>query len=210
MGPVTNAEWIATRLDGVVYPFQGRHHEWLLSLLAERSEYGVYAFEPNLLVILRRGHPKDSNREVGGHLLCTVQAEDLNHKTGHVVRDENACDGSALMFKPGDGDGFAAFGYYRDLPAGTYQVTFRIRARAAKPGEFACLEVSENRGQSIRTTAAIRETIPRYTNVVLKAVLSGEGGVEFRIRKSGAGYLWADQITWERQEDPAGPRPASP
>ena len=202
MAPVTNAEWIATRLDGVVYPCQD-HQEWLVSqLLSDQSEYGVYAFATNFVAVFKRGYPKDLNRHVLEQLLGTVQAENLNHKTGRTVRDGNAFDGMAFMFKPGDADGFMAFGDYRDLPAGTYQVKFRIRAKAIKSCDFARLEVSEKRGQSIRANTAVCETLPSYTNVTLNAVLSGEGGVEFRILKTGAGSLWADQITWERQEPP--------
>lgn len=204
MEAATNAEWIATRLDGVVHPCED-HTEWLVSqLLSERSDYGVYAFETSCVAVFKRGHPKDLNRPVLNQFLCAVQAEDLPHRTGCVVRDGLALDGRALMFKPGDPDGFAAFGYYRNLPAGTYRVAFRIRAKAAAR-EFAILDVTENRGRSIRASAAIADSLPEYTDVVLRATLSGEGGVEFRIRKTGPGWLWADQIAWERQDDPLPP-----
>lgn len=210
MAPVTNVEWIVTRLDGVVYPCKD-HREWLEShLLSDRSEYGVYAVETNFVVVFKRGYTKDLNRRLLEQLLCTIQAEDLLHKTGRVVRDGNALDGLAFMFGPVDSDGFAGFGRYIDLPAGTYEVTFRIRTKASGTRDFACLDVSENRGQSIRSKAVIREAMPHYTNVVLHAVLSGEGGVEFRIRKTGAGYLWADQITWERLDARAVSRDAPP
>lgn len=202
MQPDTQAEWIATRLDDVVYPCHN-HHEWLVSrLLSDQSEYGVYAVETNLLAVFCRGYPPDLNRPLREQILHTVQADDLFHQTGRVVRDGDALDGLALMFQPGDRAGFAGFGRYRDLPAGTYQVTFRIRSQATRSGEFARLEVSENRGRSVRADTAIGETWPQYTNVVLRAVLSGEGGVEFRIRKTGAGYLWADQIAWQRLASP--------
>ncbi len=208
MDPATNAEWIATRLDGIVHPCQD-HQEWLVSqLLSDRSAYGVVAFETNFIIVFRRGYPQALNRQVLENLLSTVQAEDFLHHTGHVVRDGNALDGLAFMFSPRDADGFALFGYYLDLPAGTYEVTFRVRARAPRPCDFARLEVTENCGRNIRAQVAIRETLPHYTNLVLQATLSGDGGVEFRIRKTGSGYLWADQVAWKRQPSP--PRTAPP
>ncbi len=210
MNPATDAEWIATRLDGVVYPCLD-HQEWLAALLLpEGSDYGVAAFEPYFAAVLRRGHPCTLNARVLRDLLSTVQLEDLNHRSGRVVRDGRALDGLALRIAPGDRNEFAAFGRYRDLPAGNYRVAFRIRSRAVAAGEFAVLEVTENRGRTLRASRSVSETLPDYTEVALTAVLEGTGGVEFRIRKTGPGWLWTDQISWSRQEEPGMPADSSP
>ena len=210
MEPVTNADWIATRLDGIVYPCKN-HEEWLLNfLLSKDSPYGVYAVEPNLLAVFKRGHPKDLNRAVLEQQLCAVETENLLHQTGRTVRDGHALNGLALMFTPDDGNRFAAFGRYLDLPAGTYRVTFRIRTQMKQPRAIARLEVTENAGRSIRASRIVDEILPGYTDLALEAKLSGESRTEFRILKTGPGRLWADRIRWERLDDPPQQPPAQP
>ncbi|MBU4286378.1 MAG: DUF2079 domain-containing protein [Verrucomicrobia bacterium] len=199
LSPSCKTEWLATRLDGETYPFlNDEHFDWLIgTILATNSAYGLVA-ENDVVAIFRRGAPTTANAALAFRLEHTIRATEFNHQTGTGITDDQAGDGLAWRCKPQDSEGAFIFGHYLDLPAGDYEITFRLRGAGRAKSPYARLDVSENGGRFIRAEHLLAGDTGGYREIKLQARLTGMGAVEFRGFKIGPGEIVVDRVSWRR------------
>lgn len=199
LSPSCKTEWLATRLDGETYPFPNNEHfDWLIgAMLATNSAYGLVA-ENDVVAIFRRGAPTTANAALAFRLAHTIRAVEFHHQTGTRITDDQAGGGLAWQCKPQDREGFFIFGHYLDLPAGDYEITFRLRGAGHAESPYARLDVSENRGRFIRAEYLLSGDTGGYREIKLRARLTGVGAVEFRGFKIGPGEIVVERVSWRR------------
>ncbi|MCX6992790.1 MAG: DUF2079 domain-containing protein [Kiritimatiellaeota bacterium] len=199
LSPSCETEWLATRLDGETYPFPNdEHFDWLIgTMLATNSDYGLVA-ENDVVAIFRRGAPTTANAALAFRLEHTIRATEFHHQTGTRINDDQAGGGLAWRCKPQDSDGFFIFGNYRDLPAGDYEITFRLRGTGSTNLPYARLDVSENDGRFIRAEHLLAGDTGGYREIKLLARLTGVGTAEFRGLKIGPGEIVVERVSWRR------------
>ena len=199
LSPSCKTEWLATRLDGETYPFPNNEHfDWLIgAMLATNSAYGLVA-ENDVVAIFRRGAPTTANAALAFRLGHTIRATEFHHQTGTRITDDQAGGGLAWRCKPQDGEGFFIFGHYLDLPAGDYEITFRLRGAGRVESPYARLDVCEDRGRLIRAEHLLSGDTGGYREIKLQARLTGVGAVEFRGFKIGPGEIVVERVSWRR------------
>ncbi len=136
----------------------------------------------------------------------TWEGEALEHHMGSVVADEQASRGMALLGRQGVDDAGPWYGPYTcALPAGDYEVLYRLRTDSTGPGSgLATVDIAGNQGT---ITYGYRPVAPddfaglAYQEFRLPLAYSaapscqpGLNGLEFRTWYSGAGNLWLDQV----------------
>ena len=199
LSPECKTEWLATRLDGETYPLPNNaHFDWLIgTMLATNSAYGLVA-ENDVVAIFRRGAPTTANAALAFRLGHTIRATEFHHQTGARITDNQAGGGLAWRCKPQDREGFFFFGHYLDLPAGDYEITFRLRGTGRAQLPYARLDVSENRGRCIRAEYLLAGDTGGYCEIKLRARLTGMGAAEFRGAKIGPGEIVVERVSWRR------------
>jgi len=199
LSPSCKTEWLATRLDGNTYPFpDNEHFGWLIgAMLATNSAYGLVAAN-EVVAIFRRGASTTANAALAFRLAHTIRITEFHHQTGAHITDDQADSGLAWRCKPQDSDGAFIFGHYLDLPAGDYEITFRLRGAGHTNSPYARLDVSENRGRFIRAEYLLAGDTGGYREIKLLARLTGTGAVEFRGFKIGPGEIAVDRVSWRR------------
>lgn len=199
LSPSCKTEWLATRLDGATYPFpDNKHFDWLIgTMLATNSDYGLVD-ENDVVAIFRRGAPTTANAALAFRLGHTIRATEFHHQTGTGIVDEQAVNGLAWRCKPQDREGAFIFGHYLDLPAGDYEITFRLRGAGRAKPPYARLDVSENRGHVVRAEHLLAGDTGGYREIKLRGRLTGAGDVEFRGFKIGPGEIVVDRVSWRR------------
>ena len=199
MAPSANTPWLVTRLDGQVYPCSDDgHHLWLQDqLLATSSRYGLVAADEHV-AIFRRDAPTTDNAELAFRLKHTIYAENFHHRTGQPIADALSAHGIAWQCKPRDPDGPALFGRYLDLPAGEYEITFRLRGGNHGTTPYALLDVTEANGRTTCAEYSLKDSTDGYRDITLKARLTDARAVEFRVFKVGRGEITVDRVMWRK------------
>lgn len=122
------ADWLVLRFDGLVYPFDpARYHDWLTTLLATNSPFGVYALGDERIVILRYGHAHALNA-TASRIERGVDAEDLLHAFGRPVTDHAALNELVWEAGPHERGGYVLYGPYLKLVPGRYRISYRAKA----------------------------------------------------------------------------------
>lgn len=201
LSPSCKTEWLVTRLDNMdrTYPFSDdEHFHWLIdSILATDSAYGLVA-ENEVVAIFRRGAPATNNAALAFRLTHTIHAVDFYHQTGMPITDAQANSGFAWQCQPQDREGAFIFGRYLDLPAGDYEIAFRVRGVGPDQSPYARFDVSEKRGDFIRAEYLLASNTGGYREIKLRAQLAGVGDVEFRGFKIGPGEIVVERVRWRQ------------
>lgn len=129
------------------------------------------------------------------------ESADLLQATGQLVADEEARDGWAAQADPAaDAEGFLCYGPYDILPAGKYQVRFRLKMgeSGAKRAVVAAIDVAAETGKTVLARREIRAKdfdIPsRYQELGLEFTNPKPQALEFRIYFADVAELWVDDI----------------
>ncbi len=199
LSPACKTEWLVTRLDGETYPFRDNaHFDWLINtVLATNSAFGLIA-ENDVVAIFRRGAPTAANAALALRLGHSIRATQFYHQTGARITDDQAGGLRAWRCKPRDREGAFIFGPYLELPAGDYQVSFRLRGKGHTKLPYARLDVSENQGRAILAEYLLTGDTGGYREITLRAQLTGNGPVEFRGFKIGKGEIVIERVSWRR------------
>lgn len=191
------ADWLVLRLDGQGHPFHpGAYHEWLNKLLSTNSPYGVFALAGERVVVLRRGHPRDLNRQAQRYTR-SLEAEYLSHKIGHGVVDYAAQNGVAWEASKYERHDWVMFGPYIDLPPGRYRVGFRVKAARLKSSNAVTLEVTARRGIEVLGEIVLDRPTCGYEWREVDVALTS-AGLEFRCWKPGYGNIRLDAVRWRK------------
>ncbi len=137
------------------------------------------------------------------------EAEHLYAQTGHTGLDEHA-SGSFARFADSDehGPGFVLFGPYQLFPPGEYRIIFRLKGEKAEPDEvFARIDVAGREGSRIFAEKTLLGEDVRegwYADYELMFSIEELEVLEFRVKWSGNGRIWADYVylTFQGEEDP--------
>ena len=195
--PCADTDWIAVRLDGVIHPARGPAFDpWLNHLLATNSAYGVVGATA-CVAVLQRGAPTAANAALADRLAHTWYAEQASHQVGRVISDAATASGRAWYSSERERSGAPIFGHELPLPAGDYDITFRLRGRGHHTDRYVLLDVAEADGQ-VRAVQQLAGDTGGYRDFVLHAHLTGAGDAEFRVFKTGRGEVAVDYIAWHR------------
>jgi hypothetical protein len=80
----------------------------------------------------------------------SFQSEDLPHDTGYDIKDSNDSTGVSRVSLGKPVGGFLTYGPYKELPAGSYLVSFRLKGKDLQSGEqIATLDVTADNGRKL-------------------------------------------------------------
>ena len=119
-----------------------------------------------------------------------------------IIHDESSRSGYVAFSPKETGGGIFVFGPYINLPAGTFDVTFIIKARDPHDSYIGTLDILENYAASIlskRYVYGFEMPSDEWTNFTLSFTsIQPRNLVEFRVFSSGAADLYVDSIVVNR------------
>lgn len=137
------------------------------------------------------------------------EAEALSHQVGQVVDDVEGVWGQAVYAHPGtDQAGYLSYGPYELLPAGRYQVTFRLRGACSecnagtvaldRVAPWTILDVAAQVGNTVLAQRALSSAdlsgSDAYQVFSLDFANPVAQRLEFRVYFTGRAELWVDEI----------------
>ena len=169
------------------------------------GEYGLVRAEDGVLLLKKGWDPAGNSEALQTLLSATYEAEDLpTDLPGSQVLDSQAREGKARVGTPelraqAGKDGLI-FGPYLTLPAGKYQVIYRLkRAGDGEQGITASLDVFSNSAggplAGIDVLASDFKSSGEYQDFVVDLETQNQfEDVELRVLYKGLGSLWVDNI----------------
>ncbi len=205
---IEKAQWALVDLQRPPWPSQNEQRDEILRVML-RTRWGAVAWTDGAIVLHRdadTSHNPDAVRDLFARRRYEVEGTEQTDFTGCAVPDVTASDGWARVVSPTDprAAGYIVYGPFLRLPAGAYDVTFRLRAvPMGFAGDIGTVDVHAHPDNTLASTDLTPLNFPdgRWHDVTLSFTVDHEDGLEFRVKTEKHWLLGADVISLHAHDE---------